>query len=211
MLENELSALQYFTVYDSQSNGALERLIEELWKMSSTPIFESKLYLTIWREETSYANWRGKRIFAGRVNLEFPYTIWFYRRLYFTSMLKFGQPGYVVQYRSLNSAITKVLPRTIFGYFVEMQRENALYRMFSPFSQNFSFCRVKDSTILRKETQLPLFSNFLDGIANRPTVKQLTEKKRLWNKIYLQNAFAYIKWTIMSPLGRKQKTKNWRD
>lgn len=38
-------SLQYFPAYESQSNGFLERLIQELWKAARIFIFESKLDL----------------------------------------------------------------------------------------------------------------------------------------------------------------------
>ena len=166
--------LEFSPAYASQSNGSSERLIQEIWKVGRTMLFEAKLDIRLWAEAISHANWLRNRLPAQRVGLRIPYTLWTQKRPDMSAVLHFGQSGYAFQYRSVTVKGKKILPRTVFGNFVGMESENTLYRVFIPTTKSIYICRKNDFKILEKDTELPSFSTQMENISRK---QQLAEMK----------------------------------
>nr|QCC62380.1 integrase [Digenea simplex] len=133
--------LEYSPPYASQSNGSSERLIQELWKVARTMLFDARLDMELWGEAISHANWLKNRLPAKRINLQIPYVKWFNRTPNMSALQQFGQPGYAFQYRPDTAKNKKFLPRTMFGYFVGMESNNTLYRIYLPTTKSVYICR----------------------------------------------------------------------
>lgn len=166
VIENGITT-EFSPPYASQSNGASERLIQELWKMARTMLFESRSDIHLWAEAISHANWLRNRLPSNRIKMEIPYQVWNGRRPDASSLLQFGQPGYAFQYRPDAVKGKKFLPRTIFGNFVGMHSENSLYRIWIPSRKEVKICRQNDFTVLRPNTELPSFSTLVDEISKQ--------------------------------------------
>ena len=169
--------MEYSPAYASQSNGASERLIQELWKVARTMLYEAKLDIKLWAEAISHANWLRNRLPAQRVNLRIPYTLWTGARPDFSVVLQFGQPGYAFQYRSDTARAKKFLPRSVFGHFVGMASEHSLYRIFLPVSKSIYVCRRGDFTPLKKETELPSFSTLMENVSRHREIAEVEEEE----------------------------------
>jgi len=167
--------LEFSPPYASQSNGSSERLIQELWKIARTILFEAKLDVRLWAEAISHANWLRNRLPAQRIGLEIPYTAWTNKRPDVTPLLRFGQPGYAFQYRPSTTKGKKFLPRTVFGHFVGMQSENTLYRIFIPSSSSIYTCRQNDFKVINKDTELPSFSSLMENLSHQRQLAEMGE------------------------------------
>lgn len=166
--------LQYSPAYASQSNGSAERLIQELWNMSRTMLFESHLPDNLWAEAISHSNWLRNRLPSSRINFDIPYTLWFNRKPSLTGLLPFGQPGYAFQYRSATAQGKKFLPRSIFGQFVGMESPNSLLRIYLPKKDTIIPCRRTDFKALKND-QLPSFGHLLDNISRHQSENENAE------------------------------------
>lgn len=90
----------------------------------------SKLELKIRRKEILHAYCLRNRPRTGRITFRVSYEPYFNRHLDASSVFIYGQPGYTVQNKSPTSAGKRFLPSIVFSYFVCIQSEEALYKMF---------------------------------------------------------------------------------
>ena len=164
---------RYSPAYESQSNGSSERLIQELWKVARTMLFESKLDMKLWGEEISHSNWLRNRLPSKRIDLKIPYTLWYDKRPDMSIHLKFSQPGYAFQYRPSTVKGKKFLPRTLFGHFVGMHSENSLYLIYHPSTNKLSLCRKADFTVFKYKVNLPPFSTLMDYISKQRQLEEI--------------------------------------
>ena len=200
--------LEYSPAYASQSNGSSERLIQELWKVARTMLYEAKLDIQLWAEAISHANWLRNRLPAQRVNLQIPYTRWTGARPNFSFTLQFGQPGYAYQYRSDTVKAKKFLPRTVFGHFIGMSSEHSLYRIFLPATKKIYICRRADFTILKKDTELPSFSTLMENVSRHRQIAEAEEEEE--SDVEETQSAAYFAHYSQIPLALKAKTKDKR-
>lgn len=128
--ENEI-VLEYSPAYASQSNGSSERLIQELWKVARAFLLDTRMNPKLLAESISHANWLRNRLPAGRINLQIPYKFWFGKRPNFSSLLKFGHPGYAFQYRPATTRGLKFLPRPIFRHLVHAKQKRLIPSLFT--------------------------------------------------------------------------------
>ena len=159
--------LEYAPAHSHQSNGAAERLIQELSKVARIFLISTNLPLALWAEAISHANWLRNRLPAGRVNLQVPYTIWYGTKPNLSTLIPFGTPGYAFRYRSESTPGKRFRPRTIKGFFVGMDSDNTLLRIYHPDSKEVRPCRAADFTVIKEQQALPSFDDLLDGISRR--------------------------------------------
>lgn len=175
--ENGMST-EYSPPYASQSNGASERLIQELWNMARTMLLDSQLSERLWAEAISHSNWLRNRLPSKRIDMRIPYGMWYNRRPEMSALLAFGTKGYAFQYRPNSIGGKKFMPRTLFGHFVGMESEHTLYRIYVPSLQHIQVCRRNDFTILKSDTSLPSFETLTSDIARQ---RQLEEDMKADN------------------------------
>lgn len=89
--------LDFSPPYVRQSNVSSEQLIQELWKIARTFIFESGMSEYSWAEAISDASWLRNRLPAHKIDLQVPYTLWHGTKPDMSPLLRFGQPEYAFQ------------------------------------------------------------------------------------------------------------------
>lgn len=174
-LQENGMVLESSPAYASQSNGASERLIQELWSMARTMLFDSSLDLKLWAEAISHSNWLRNRLPSQRINMEVPFTKWFGTKPDLSSTIPFGTKGYAFQYRTSNIKGKKFLPRSVFGHFVGMESPNALYRIFVPSQGTINICRKTDFKLLTNESPLPSFLELTSDMSRQRQLEEINQ------------------------------------
>eukprot|EP00178_Gracilaria_changii_P007659 TRINITY_DN2408_c0_g1_i1.p1 TRINITY_DN2408_c0_g1~~TRINITY_DN2408_c0_g1_i1.p1 ORF type:complete len:739 (-),score=46.72 TRINITY_DN2408_c0_g1_i1:861-3077(-) len=142
--------LEYNPPYAHQSNGAAEKIIQDLWKTARTLLQASQLPLELWEEAISHANYLRNRLPNSRVEW-IPFTLWFGQKPDFSNLLKFGQKGHAFIYRSETVPNKKLLPRAIPGHFIGMHSPRTLYRIYIPSMRKVIKCRERDFKVSREQ------------------------------------------------------------
>ena len=154
--------MEYSPPYGSQSNGAAERLIQELWKIAITLLHSTELSILLWGEAISHANWLQTWLPSSRINMEIPYTRWFGPTPDSSTLLKFGTKGQAFINRSENVADNKLLPRTLHRFFVGMEGDSTLYRICILKKEAIVIFRTPDFKVLQSDdTLLPSISSLM--------------------------------------------------
>ena len=149
--------LEYSPAYASQSNGVAERLIQDLWKMARSMLFGSDLPLELWGEAISHAAWLRNRLPNSTISMKIPFTLWTGEKPNFTTLLRFGQPGYAYIYRPQSVRNRKLLRQGAeISKFVGMESQTSLYRVFFPASKRVREVRAANFHVVNDKT-LPSF------------------------------------------------------
>lgn len=127
--------LEYLFSHASQSNGATERLVQEIWRVARTAPLASKLPLNLWIEAIFHAKWIFIRIKNGLVELKDLYQLWFGTKMNLGMLLKFGQTRHAFEYNSDTAKGKKLLPRSLYSFFVGMGTTESMYRVYVPSKQ----------------------------------------------------------------------------
>lgn len=89
----------------------------------------SELDFKLQGEAVHHSNWLPNRAPSSRINGKTPILLWNVNtRIDFKWIPEFGQKGYSFLYQPKNAAHNKLLPRSVFGYFVGMESEVTLCR-----------------------------------------------------------------------------------
>lgn len=200
---------EYSPPYAAQSNGSSERLIQELWSMARTMLFDSNLDLKLWAEAISHSNWLRNRLPASRVDMKIPYSFWFGKKADVSSLIAFGTKGHAFQYRPSTAPGKKFLPRTLFGLFVGMESENTLFRIYIPSIDEVKVCRKDDFHILKEGTKLPSFDQLTQDIARKQQIQEVeqVEDEEPASEVLRHSYFTHYS---QIPLAFKTKTKDPR-
>ena len=159
--------LDYSPAYDSESNGAAERLIREQWTRARVLLKASNLPNFLWGEAISHGNWLRNRLPASRIGNKLPILAWDPNtRINFKTLLNFGTSGFAFIYYSKTVPQKKLRDRSVFGYFVGMDSDTRLIRVFTPENKGIIFCRRTDFKVYKGE-RLPGVASLLDGIARQ--------------------------------------------
>lgn len=84
--------------------------------------------------------------------------------------------GYAFEYKPPTVTGKKLLPRSVFSFFVGMESANRLYRIFVPSAGLVKLCRIADFKILRQDTSLPSIHTLLEDLARKVDVERHFEE-----------------------------------
>lgn len=84
-----------------------------------------------------------------------------YTRKYFTTLLEFGTEGYAVSYRSDTAQGKSFLDRLVHGYFVGMESDTRLLRVFTPVNEGSIFCRRLELKLYKARDFLAFLPYFM--------------------------------------------------
>lgn len=167
--------LEYSPPYASQSNGASKRLVQELWKMARSMLFDSTMDMKLWAETISHANWLRNRLPSKRIDMQIPFTKWYNEKPDVSNLLAFGTKGNAYQYRSDTARNKKFLPRALYGNFVGMESKHALYRIYITSLDTVRICRKDDFHQLQADTNLPTFQELTSRISQQQQLEEENE------------------------------------
>lgn len=128
--------------YESESNGLVDRLVQEYWKRALVLIFTTELPDTLWAEALFHADWLRNRVPSSRINGDIPILRCNGNvKIYFSTLLKFGQPGFAVIYRSHTTAEKKLLPRYEYWRFFAVEGDCRIICVYIPSAQHIRIVR----------------------------------------------------------------------
>lgn len=158
--------------YAPESNGLIERLVQEHWSRGRLLLFSSKLPQTLWAEALYHANWLRNRTPSSRLGGDLPILCWDPKNdIDCQGLHTFGQAGYAFIYYPPNVAGKKFLPRSEFCHFIGIESDTRLLRVFVPQSDKVRTARQADFH-RNTDSSLPSFSSLADGISRQ---RQLDE------------------------------------
>lgn len=140
--------LEYAPANSYESSNAAERLIQGLSKLMMFFPLVSELPFSLWDEAISHANWLRNHLPASGVNMKFPYMLRYGTQPELSTLMDFGTKTYAFRYRSDSLLGKGFLPRIVFGYFVGMDSNNTILRIYHPPEKQVRPWRQADLTIL---------------------------------------------------------------
>lgn len=159
--------LEYSPRYASESNGVVERFMQELGLRSRLFLKDSGLQESLWAEAMAHGNWLRNRLPSSRVSGAIPMTIWKPNtRLSFSRIPFFGQHGYAFIYRPKTIANKKLLARSVHSRFIGMQSDERLCRVYVSTTNEVMILRLADFRPCSQE-QLPSVNTLLDGLSRQ--------------------------------------------
>ncbi len=191
--------------YAKQSNSFAERLIQEHWTRARVMLFVSNLPKYLRPEAILHGNRLNNRLPASRINGNIPLK----RcnpsaRINYSKIFEFGAPGFAYIYRDNNTPGKKLLPRSVFGYFVGMASDTVRIKVFIPQTAKIISVRSPDFK-LQDKNSLPEIEVLLDGIARQLAYEQEDTRMRT-QEAHLVNALLSLRHILLQCHSLKKKS-----
>ncbi len=161
--------------------------IQEHWTRARVMLVASNLPKYLWLESFMHGNLLRNRLPASWIDGDIPFKRWNpSARINYSKIFEFDPPGFAYIYRDDNTPEKKLLPRSVFGYFVGMASDLVLIKVYIPQTAKIIFVRSSDFKPLDK-TSLPGIEVLLDGIARQLANEQEDTRMRT-QEAHLVNA-----------------------
>lgn len=178
--------------YAPESNGTAERLVQEHWTRARVLMLSTNLPAELWDEAILHANWLRNRTPSSRINNDLPLLKWKPNSIIrFRNIPEFGTFGYAFIYYPHNVKAKKLLPRSEPGYFVGVEGDELLFKIFIPTTKEVRRIRRADFH-MKKNSPLPSISSLLDGISRQRNIEENTDTDNDQPEELLQSTLASL-------------------